>query len=472
VVPIPTPLVTVCPTPGTYEFPAVTVKINNTITVVAARTTPLTPGPNTWGGYTVTVNGSSTVTCPYVQIQTSGTVVTSVVKETTYVCPSAGVYTPIEPTSTTASVSTVLVYPVPTTYTPDVYTAPATTVTATVSDYVYVCPLETATRSTTAVATTTAAPIVPAKISVQAYSAPAKPSVQEFSAPAKPSVQASSPSATPSKAPSSSPDIKVNGKKWAMTYTPYTKAGLCKTASEVDSDISLIASKGFTTVRLYATDCFGLTNVGASCKAHGLKLIMGVFIKADGIDGARPQIGEIANWGKQGNWDLIVMLVVGNEALFNNYCSASQLAGFISEAKSTWSAAGYKGPVTTTEPLDKLQASGGELCGVIDVIGANIQPFFNGGINAASAGTFVKGQLDLAAKVCPGKTAYNLECGWPNGGNANSASVPGASQQAAAIADIIDKVGEHTVIFSFDNDAWKHPGEFGVEQYFGCSNLF
>jgi exo-beta-1,3-glucanase (GH17 family) len=270
----------------------------------------------------------------------------------------------------------------------------------------------------------------------------------------------------------SSGDVKVNGKKWAMTYTPYTKAGLCKTADEVDADITIIASKGFTTVRLYATDCSGLINVGASARKHGLKIIMGVFIKAAGIDDARPQVSDIANWGKSGNWDLISILVVGNEALFNNYCSASDLAGFISEAKSTWAAAGYYGPVTTTEPLDKLQAVGSQLCSVIDVVAANIQPFFNGGVVAEQAGTFVKGQLDLTAAVCPGKTAYNLECGWPNGGYPNGASVPGPSQQAAAIADIIDKVGEHTVIFSFDNDDWKAGGPFGVEKYFGCSTLF
>jgi len=275
-------------------------------------------------------------------------------------------------------------------------------------------------------------------------------------------------------APSKTPvaDTKVNGKKWAMTYTPYSKSGSCKSASEVDSDLAMIAAKGFTTVRLYATDCSGLTNVGAAAKNHGLKLIMGVFIKAAGIDDARPQIADIVQWGKNGNWDLITMIVVGNEAIFNNYCSASQLAGFISEAKSAFAAGGYYGPVTTTEPVSSLLLAAPALCSVVDVIAANIEPFFDGGCVAEQAGTFVASQLAMVAAACPGKPAYNLETGWPSSGSSNGASIAGPSQQAAAMADIIDKVGDKTVIFSFDNDEWKAPGQFGVEQYFGCAGLF
>jgi hypothetical protein len=111
VYPVPTPMVTTFPTPGTYTQPAVTVHVNSTITVVAHHTTALTPGPNTYGGYTTTVNASTTVTCPYVSSSTSGTVITSFVTQTTYVCPSAGVFTPVAPESTTVSTSTVLVCP-------------------------------------------------------------------------------------------------------------------------------------------------------------------------------------------------------------------------------------------------------------------------------------------------------------------------------------------------------------------------
>jgi exo-beta-1,3-glucanase (GH17 family) len=277
------------------------------------------------------------------------------------------------------------------------------------------------------------------------------------------------PKASPSTAASG---IKVNGKQWAMTYTPYSTSGDCKSASDVDSDIAAIAAKGFTTVRLYATDCSGLVNVGASARAHGIKIIMGVFIKADGISGARPQLAQIASWGQAGNWDLITFMVVGNEAIFNNYCSASDLAAFISEAKSTWSAAGYYGQVTTAEPVSTFQSSAYALCSVIDIAAANIEPFFDGSVVAANAGDFVVSQLALVAAACPGKSAYSLESGWPSSGSPNGKSIASPADQAAAMQDITAKAGDTTVVFSYTNDAWKAPGQFGVEQYFGCATLY
>jgi len=256
-----------------------------------------------------------------------------------------------------------------------------------------------------------------------------------------------------------------------MTYTPYTTGGQCKSASEVDSDIATIASLGFSTVRIYATDCSGLINVGASCKAHGLKIIIGVFIDQSGISAASSQVSEISSWGQGGMWSIVSMIVVGNEAVFNGYASASALAGFIGSSKATWSAAGYYGPVTTTEPVNIIQQYASTLCGAVDVAAANIQPFFTSSVAAAWAGTFVASQLALVEAAC-GKTAYNLECGWPSSGSNNGQATPSKDDQKTAITDIINKAGDKTAIFSFENDAWKDAGSFGVEQYFGCSDVF
>jgi exo-beta-1,3-glucanase (GH17 family) len=281
-------------------------------------------------------------------------------------------------------------------------------------------------------------------------------------------------SAAPSAPAAPAGGVVTNGNKWAMTYTPYSSSGACKEAGEVSSDLAAIAGKGFTTIRLYGTDCSGLQNVGGAAVASGMKIILGVFIEASGIEAARPQLAEITAWGSQGsNWASVVMLVVGNEAIQNGYCSAGALAGFISDAKSALTAAGAGSvPVTTTEPLSALMASASALCPVMDVVAANIQSYFNGGIDASQAGSFVSSQLELVAQQCPGKTAYNLESGWPSGGNSNGASVASPDAQRAAIADISAKAGDKTVMFSFSDDAWKTPGPLAVEQHFGCLDLF
>jgi len=166
------------------------------------------------------------------------------------------------------------------------------------------------------------------------------------------------------------------------------------------------------------------------------------------------------------------MIVIGNEAVFNHYASMSELASFISSAKSTFQSAGFTGHVTTTEPMNIIQEEGSILCAIVDVLSANIHPFFNPETTASEAGQFVANQLKDLEKVCPGLSTYNLETGWPHSGNANGAAVPGSSQQEEAIKSIQESAGGKSVFFSFIDDMWKEPGALGVEQSWGCSQLF
>ena len=170
---------------------------------------------------------------------------------------------------------------------------------------------------------------------------------------------------------------------------------------------------------------------------------------------------------------MVEMVVVGNEALFNGYASASALASFISETKSTLRSAGCNAPFTTTEPISTLVSNAGTLCPVLDVVAANIHPFFNPDVSASSAGDFVAKELEMLAKVCPGKQdAYNLETGWPHQGSANGQAVPGQDEQIKAILSIKEKAGGKSTFFSFVDDLWKAEGAFGVERSWGCSHLF
>ncbi|RMY03317.1 hypothetical protein D0868_07526 [Hortaea werneckii] len=283
-------------------------------------------------------------------------------------------------------------------------------------------------------------------------------------------------SSAPSASASSNSDsgsISTNGDKWAMTYTPYAADGSCKDSSTISADISSIASKGFTTVRLYATDCDGPVNIGNACAENGLRMILGIYIDGSGI-GANTdeQVSDLIDWG-MGQWEMVEMVVFGNEAVFNGYCSASQLASGLEDARSRFSAAGYTGPVTTTEPLGTIQENAQTICPAVDVIAANIHPFFNTAIFASKAGEFVSSQLEDLADACNGeKEAYNLETGWPSSGLANGLAIPGFSDQKTAIESIMGAAGSKSVLFSFENDDWKAPGDLDVEQYWGCANLF
>ena len=196
-------------------------------------------------------------------------------------------------------------------------------------------------------------------------------------------------------------------------------------------------------------------------KSSGLKLILGVFISSTGISAAEGQIQEIIEWAA-GDWGCIEMIVVGNEAIFNQFAGAKDLAEFICRARAAFKKAGYSGPVTTTEPLSVLRDNADLLCHILDIAAANIHPFFNTGVDAKGAGDFVARELQLLESICPGLPAYNLETGWPSAGQPNGAAVPGIEEQRIAIEGIQKIAGGKSAFFSFVDDLWKTTGAFGV----------
>jgi len=446
---VPTPIQQTCPTPGTYTFPATTVVVTETTTVCGATSTEVPSGTHTLGGVTTVVETATTVVCPVATTETQNGVVTSIIKTTTYVCPSAGTYTIAPITTVVPSVTTVIV-PVIETYCPGTYTAPAVVTTVTETDVVVVCPFTSSS-------------------SAEPTPAPAPTSAPKESAPPAES------SAAPAPSPSSGPSLGSSGKRWAMTYTPYTETaeGGCKTADEVNSDIAEIAQAGFTALRVYSTDCDTLKNVGAAARAHGLRMIVGIFIGKVGCDNNSPdvadQISALKEW-KQ--WDLVDLCVVGNEALFNGFCSVSELTSLISRVKSELGSVGYNGPFTTTDVVSAwVEKEVSSVCEVIDVVAANAHAYFNPNTEPSDAGKFVAGQLELVEKVC-GKPGYIMETGWPSSGNCNGVACAGETEQSTAIQAIESELGSKVVFFSFRNDPWKQPGSCNCEQHWGCSKVF
>jgi len=235
------------------------------------------------------------------------------------------------------------------------------------------------------------------------------------------------------------------------------------------TDITNIKALGFTTVRIYSTDCNGLDNVGTAASSLGLKMILGVYIDSSGVSGAAPQVSEIVSWGK---WDLVEIIAVGNEALSNNYCTVGELASLIESSKSTFKDAGYTGPTTTTEPLNIWQQDGSSLCSSIDVVGANLYAFFNAQTSADQAGAFVASEIAILDTICSGLETYVLESGWPHAGQSNGAAVPGYAEQETAIKSIQSSVGSQVVFFTYQDDLWKNPGAFEVEQSWGSASVW
>lgn len=408
-------------------------------------------------------------------MSTSEGVVTSIIETTTYVCPSAGTYT-IAPTTETAEKSTTLTVPVVTSYPPGTYTQPEVVTTVTETNTVIYCPFDIPTPTPTSVAITTPAvpattivPTVPATtpvVSVPANTLTPVPSV--------PSSTVAPSSSAPSTPKPSGGLGGTPGKPWGISYTPYKTGpeGGCKSRDDVFSDIKKIAGAGMTEVRVYSTDCDTLPNVGDACTEYGVRMIIGIYVDSPGCDARNPSVAEqisaIKSWGQ---WNMVDLITVGNEAVFHGYCQPSELASLVTKCRGEF--AGYTGPYTTAETVNIWQQSdfSAAMCGVVDYAGCNAHAFFNTETEASQAGTFVKSQLDLVSKIC-NKPGVILETGWPSAGNAMGKAIPGEAQQQQAIDSIVKEVGGMSILFSLFNDLWKDGSTAcGCEQFFGCDKV-
>ncbi|KAK9353010.1 glycoside hydrolase superfamily [Lipomyces doorenjongii] len=263
---------------------------------------------------------------------------------------------------------------------------------------------------------------------------------------------------------------------WGITYAPYTAEGVCKTAEEVASDIHQIASKGFRAIRLYSTDCASLTTVGDAAAAESIKLILGVSLNEEsGLTGAQQQVSAIIEWPRK-SWDVVDMVVVGNEAIFNGFVTASDLAAFLVQTRKVLRERGYLGPVTTAETLTVVDEHRDILCPAIDAVGVNVQPFFDSSVRPQDAGIFVREQISNAEAACNFQLpAVVLEAGWPSAATeVHGFAVAGKQEQELAIRSIREATDAkgNVVYFTFVDDEWKSPGVFGVERRFGCVDLF
>ena len=262
-----------------------------------------------------------------------------------------------------------------------------------------------------------------------------------------------------------------------MTYVPYGGDGRsqtwCKHDDEIAEDIAAIAGKGFSAVRIYSTDdCEQLPAVHKACKAHGLKLILGIFFKDDAAAEYAAQVGGITDYFS-GNYDDVALVLVGNECISSGTCDAGTLAELVAEAKTELAGSGYGGPVSTALIVSDWQDNADALCDAADVVAGQIHPFFSTEpVEPDAAGDYFDSQFDLLQGLCEDKPVLCTEVGWPHKGSAYRAQTPGAQAQAAAIGAIRgSRNGDKAVYFSNADDMWKF-GQQDYEMYFGCLDQF
>lgn len=231
-------------------------------------------------------------------------------------------------------------------------------------------------------------------------------------------------------------------------------------AEAVLADLQTIKAAGFEHVRTYSVDCDTLSVVCDQAISLGFTLTVGVYLDDTGTVRGQADLSAVIAWAQ---WSNVVVINIGNEAVFNGWISATAMVAFIGTATSQLRAAGYNGIVSTVETVGTYQANP-ILCDAVEtIIHANIHAYFNAECTSSEAGSFVVSQQQLVAGLC-GKQVIISESGWPSGGGNNGAAIASPEDQETAINSIWQATGGACTFFSYKNDPWKPAG---VEQYFG-----
>lgn len=138
----------------------------------------------------------------------------------------------------------------------------------------------------------------------------------------------------------SSGSVKLNGvgvpsfdssKPFAVSYSPYTSSGGCKSVSAISSDLQTIAAAGFQSIRLYGTDCNQVCNVLSAISSTGsnLKLFLGIF----DLNSASSEASTIIS-ALNGDWSKVVTVSVGNEPVNQGIASVSTVISTTSAVRS------------------------------------------------------------------------------------------------------------------------------------------
>lgn len=248
-----------------------------------------------------------------------------------------------------------------------------------------------------------------------------------------------------------------------ITYSPYTKSGLCKTASEVKLDIDLLLS--YKIIRLYSVDCSGIENV-VSAISSLQKLFLGVW-DIDNLSNDLPSLAEQVLTGSRG-WSAVHTVAIGNELVNAGTKTVAQIKTAVSTARLWFktNASGYSGYIVSVDTLAAVMADS-SMCDISDYLAVNCHPYFSG-IEALTSGSWLKSQVQSLLSHCNnGKNILITESGWPTFGDTLGLAVPSEDDQYLAIKSIASTMGSQVIMFTTYNDYWKDPGSYNVEQHWG-----
>ncbi|WP_426117750.1 glycosyltransferase family 2 protein [Pseudomonas sp. DSP3-2-2] len=251
-----------------------------------------------------------------------------------------------------------------------------------------------------------------------------------------------------------------------FSYSPFRSGqnpqkGIYPSDDEMRQDLELM-SKQTDSIRTYSVDG-SLGDIPKLAEEFGLRVTLGIWISPDAERNEREitRAIELANTSRS-----VVRVVVGNEALFREEITVSELSALLDRVR-----AAVKVPVTTSEQWH-IWEKYPELGKHVDLVAAHILPYWEF-IPMSESGQFVLDRARELKKMFPKKPLLLSEVGWPSNGRMRGGADATQADQAIYLRTLVNKLNRqgynYFVIEAFDQP-WKASDEGSVGAYWGVYN--
>ena len=251
-----------------------------------------------------------------------------------------------------------------------------------------------------------------------------------------------------------------------FSYSPFRlgqnpQKGVYPSDDEMRQDLELM-SKQTDSIRTYSVDG-SLGDIPKLAEEFGLRVTLGIWISPDAERNEREitRAIELANTSRS-----VVRVVVGNEALFREEITVSELSALLDRVR-----AAVKVPVTTSEQWH-IWEKYPELGKHVDLVAAHILPYWEF-IPMSESGQFVLDRARELKKMFPKKPLLLSEVGWPSNGRMRGGADATPADQAIYLRTLVNKLNRqgynYFVIEAFDQP-WKASDEGSVGAYWGVYN--
>jgi len=239
--------------------------------------------------------------------------------------------------------------------------------------------------------------------------------------------------------------------------------GVFPTEAEIEKDLVVLKGKSHA-IRTYSLEGT-FASIPKLARKYGINVALGCWLDKR-LDHNDAEIDRLIQTTKA-NWQNVVRVIVGNEALLRNDLTVKEMIGYLDTVRAQ-----VDKPVSTAEPWH-VWLKYPQLADHVDYLAVHMLPYWEK-VPLDFAIEFIVGKMNKLREAFPGKPIVITEVGWPSNGRARGAAVASKLNEATFLRRFLERASKekytYYVMEAFDQP-WKQDTEGAVGAYWGVYDV-